>query len=392
MEMLGVYIQVPFCPSKCSFCNFSSRVAPPPLIGEYGQALLKEMDSLPDFLARQEIPSDVLNCPVDTIYLGGGTPPLLGAPALIRLIERLRGRFNLADLEEFTIEATPGSADLDFLLRIQEAGVNRLSIGAQSFIDEELRAVGRLHNAGQTRVQVAIARQAGFENIGLDLIAGLPHQTQESWQKSLRQAVKLWPEHVSVYLFEIDEKSRLGGEVLQHGGRYHAAQVPSDDFMAWAYEEAREFLMAQGYRQYEISNFALPGRESIHNRKYWQLHPYLGLGAGAHSFDGVRRWSNESRAEDYIRKIDRFQSPVAESHALTHQEQIEEYFFLGLRQCEGVTLQPSSDRRFDFQGSDWQLKIESLLAEGLLVKQGESIRLESRAYLISNEVFQQFLN
>ncbi|HUY12499.1 MAG TPA: radical SAM family heme chaperone HemW [Terriglobia bacterium] len=391
MENLGVYIQVPFCPSKCSFCNFSSRVAPARLIDDYWQALRKEIDGLPDFLSQQGIPSNVLELPVDTIYLGGGTPPLLGAATLVHLIERLRGRFKLAHLKEFTIEATPGSADLDFLLRIHDAGVTRLSIGAQSFIDKELRVVGRLHNAGQTRLQVAIARQAGFENIGLDLIGGLPHQTQESWEESLQQAVKLRPEHISVYLFEIDEKSRLGGEVLQHGDRYHAAQVPSDDFMAEAYERAREFLIAQGYRQYEISNFALPGRESIHNRKYWQLQPYLGLGAGAHSFDGAHRWSNELRAEAYIQKINHLQSPVAESHALTREEQLEEYFFLGLRQCEGVTLPPPFDRRLELQGGDWRLKIERLLAEGLLEKQGESIRLESHAYLISNEVFQEFL-
>ncbi|MGH9455134.1 MAG: coproporphyrinogen-III oxidase family protein, partial [Terriglobia bacterium] len=271
------------------------------------------------------------------------------------------------------------------------AGVNRLSIGAQSFIDKELRAVGRLHDAEETRKQVERARQAGFKNIGLDLIGGLPYQTQESWETSLQQAADLRPQHISVYLFEIDEKSRLGSEVLQHTSRYGADQVPSDDFMADAYERAREFLSESGYRQYEISNFAIPGHESIHNRKYWRLAPYLGLGAGAHSYDGVRRWSNEVSADNYIRKLDRLQSPIVESRALTREEQIEEYFFLGLRQREGVSLQPAQERWNGFRDGNWLLKIARLVGQGLLEEAGEYVRLREQVYLLSNEVFQEFL-
>ncbi|MGH9431459.1 MAG: radical SAM family heme chaperone HemW [Terriglobia bacterium] len=391
MENLGIYIQIPFCPSKCSFCNFSSGVAPAHLIEDYSRALHREIDGLNNFCGQREILLDFLSLPADSVYIGGGTPPLLGAETLVELVRRLRGRFNMMNLAEFTLEMTPGSADLDFLLKVRSAGVNRLSVGAQSFIDEELRAVGRLHQAEETRRQVLIARQAGFDNIGLDLIGGLPHQTQESWEKSLEQVARLRPEHVSVYLFEIDGKSRLGREVLRQGERYHAAQVPGDDFMAEAYERARESLTAEGYRQYELSNFALPGHESIHNRKYWRLDPYLGLGAGAHSFDGTRRWSNEVSADAYIKKMDNGQSPIAESHALTHEEQVEEYFFLGLRQCEGVSLQPASDRWREFRQGDWPWRIERLLAEGFLEKQGEHIRLPEHAYLVSNEVFQEFL-
>ena len=391
MEKLGIYIQVPFCPSKCSFCNFSSRVAPARLIENYAHALHQEINGLTNVYSAQGILQDFLNQPADTLYIGGGTPPLLGTETLVELIRRLRERFDLSDLMEFTMEATPGSADLDFLLGVHEAGVNRLSIGAQSFADKELRASGRLHDAEETRKQVERARQAGFKNIGLDLIGGLPYQTRESWETSLQQAADLRPEHISIYLFEIDEKSRLGHQVLQHGGRYHADQVPSDDFMADAYERAREFLSESGYRQYEISNFAIPGHESIHNRKYWRLAPYLGLGAGAHSYDGVRRWSNEASADNYIQKLDRLESPIVESHALTSEEQIEEYFFLGLRQCEGVSLQPARERWTGFREGNWPLKIERLVQEGVLEDQGESVRLREHAYLVSNEVFQEFL-
>ncbi len=391
MDNLGIYVQIPFCPSKCSFCNFSSGVASARLIEDYFRALQKEIEGLPNFIGQQRIPVDFVSLPVETIYLGGGTPPLLGADAVIRLVQRLHQHFNCANLAEFTMEVTPGSADLDFLHEVHDAGVNRLSIGAQTFIDRELRVVGRLHNAEQIRRQVTAARQSGFENIGLDLIGGLPYQTQKSWNRSLEQTAKLRPEHVSVYLFEIDEKSRLGGEVLQQGDRYHAAQVPSEDFMAKAYEQAQDFLSAEGYRQYELSNFALPGRESIHNCKYWRLQPYLGLGAGAHSFDGARRWSNEVAPEAYIRKINNFESPIVESRELTRKELLEEYFFTGLRQCDGVTLQAPVNRWYEFQEGIWPAQIERLLAEGLLEKQGDSIRLPKRAYLVSNEVLQEFL-
>jgi oxygen-independent coproporphyrinogen-3 oxidase len=391
MQNLGIYVQVPFCPSKCSFCNFSSRVARPRLIADYALALHKEIDGLFDFIHPHKISLEFLQQPVETVYAGGGTPSLLGAETLAGLIGKLRERFSLQGLAEFTVEVTPASADLDFLSQARKSGVNRLSVGAQSFIDSELSSVGRLHTAEETRQQVAIARQVGFSNIGLDLIAGLPYQTPESWKQSLEQTVRLRPWHVSVYLFEIDERSRLGSELIRHGERCRAANVPNEDFMAEAYERAQEFLAAEGYQQYELSNFALPGCESIHNRKYWRMEPYLGIGAGAHSFDGVRRWSNEVSPEAYMERLESNELPFGTWHELACQELIEESLFLGLRQMEGLKLEPLAGRWPEWLKGEWRLRIEKLVAANLLEIQEGKIRLQKQAYLISNEVFQEFL-
>jgi oxygen-independent coproporphyrinogen III oxidase len=269
--------------------------------------------------------------------------------------------------------------------------VDRLSIGAQSFEDRELRSVGRLHSAAETCDLLSHARRAGFKNISLDLIAGLPHQNESSWSGSLRQVMRLRPEHVSVYLFEVDEKSRLGSEVLGHGTRYGAAQVPSDEFMAEAYETACELLSKEGYVQYEISNFALPGFESQHNQGYWRLRPYLGLGAGAHSFDGCRRWANETAPEVYQDKLARGTSPIAEVRFLSSEEQLEEFFFLGLRQRQGVDLTIARRRWGRDLVARWEPKISALAADGWLEAEAGCVRLANRAYLVSNEIFQEFL-
>jgi len=266
-----------------------------------------------------------------------------------------------------------------------------LSIGAQSFNDSELRSVGRLHSAAVTRDLVSRARRAGFKNISLDLIAGLPYQNESSWSESLHQALRLRPQHLSVYLFEVDERSRLGSEVLGHGTRYGAAQVPSDDFMADAYESACELLFKQGYVHYEISNFALPGFASRHNRRYWRLQPYLGLGAGAHSFDGHRRWANEPAPEVYQDKLARGHSPIAEMHSLSSEEQLEEFFFLGLRQRQGVNLAMARRRWGRDRVARWEPTISALAAGGWLEAKASRVRLAEKAYLVSNEVFQDFV-
>ena len=400
MQTLGIYVQVPFCSSKCSFCNFSSQVAPATVFDSYCRALAQEIARLPETYNSAGIGTSeresgrvaaLFDLPVDTVYFGGGTPSLLGAARIQSLVKALRRRFHLADSVEFTLELTPGSADEDELSRLRTLGINRLSIGAQSFDDQELRAVGRLHSAADTAALVDYARQAGFTNVSLDLIAGLPHQTESSWLRSLSAAAELRPKHVSVYLFEVDEKSRLGAEVLRHGTRYHAATVPDDEFMAEAYETARRFLAKQGYVQYEISNFALPGFESRHNRKYWRLEPYVGLGAGAHSFDGVHRWANETAPEAYQARLASGQSALADVRVLSAEEQLEEFFFLGLRERAGVDLEMAGDRWGREWLSRWEPTIASLARAGWIERVGERIHLPERAYLVSNEIFQEFL-
>jgi oxygen-independent coproporphyrinogen III oxidase len=391
METLGIYVQVPFCASKCSFCNFTSKVGLAGALDVYCHALEQEIACPPAFLAASEIPPKLLALPVDTIYIGGGTPSVLGVERLGRIVSALRGRFSPYETAEFTLEVTPGSADDDLLKALPRLGVDRLSIGAQSFNDGELRPVGRLHSAAATRDLVGRARRAGFKNISLDLIAGLPYQSESSWSESLHQAMRLAPEHISVYLFEVDEASRLGSEVLRHGTRYGAAQVPSDDFLADAYESACALLFKGGYVHYEISNFALPGFESRHNRRYWRLQPYLGLGAGAHSFDGYRRWSNETAPEVYQDKLARGESPIGQLHRLSPEEQLEEFFFLGLRQHQGVDLTMARRRWGRDLVARWQPKINALAADGWLEANASRVRLAQRASLVSNEVFQEFL-
>ena len=400
MQTLGIYAQVPFCSSKCSFCNFTSQVAPAAIFDSYCRALAQEIARLSETYKSAGIGTRdresgrvvaLFDLPVDTVYFGGGTPSLLGAARIRSLVNALRRRFHFTDPVEFTLELTPESADEDELARLHALGINRLSIGAQSFNDQELRAVGRLHSAAGTAELVRQARDAGFRNVSLDLIASLPHQTEPSWLRSLRAAAELRPEHISVYLFEVDEKSRLGAEVLRHGTRYHAATVPDDEFMADAYETARRFLAEQGYLQYEISNFALPGFESRHNRKYWRLEPYVGLGAGAHSFDGVHRWANETAPEAYQARLASGQSPLADVRALSAEEQVEEFFFLGLRERAGVDLEMASERWGREWLSRWERKIASLARDGWIERAGERIHLPEQAYLVSNEIFQEFL-
>jgi oxygen-independent coproporphyrinogen-3 oxidase len=388
---LGIYVQVPFCASKCSFCNFSSRVEPVGLFDRYTTQLVRELKAWAGSFAARGIPPETLHLPVDSLYVGGGTPTLLGETRLASLNCSLQECLGWTDDVEFTFETTPGSATEALLQALGRLGVNRLSIGAQTFDDQELRAVGRLHSVEDSLALVRQAREAGFQNVSLDLIAGLPYQTRETFRRSLEIAVSLRPEHVSLYLFEIDEKSRLGREVMQHGERYHAAAVPGEEFMADAYEAGCAFLAREGYRQYEISNFALPGFESRHNRKYWELAPYVGLGAGAHSFDGVRRWSNHVSVQDYLAKLDSDRDPIDDLRTLTSTEQVEEFFFLGLRQVEGIDLGVARTR----WGADclrpWESHLSRLVDEHWLIRDGDHIRLARHAYLVSNEIFQEFV-
>ncbi len=388
---LGLYVQVPFCASKCSFCNFSSQVAPSGQFDRYCESLVREIAGFPARVESFGIGERLLDFPVDTLYMGGGTPTLLGAERLARIVAALRRRFQRVDPIEFTLEATPGSADESFLERAREFGVNRLSIGAQSFQDRELRAVGRLHSAADTRETVRRARRAGLKNLNLDLIAGLPHQTPDSWCDTLRAAVELAPEHVSVYLFEMDEKSRLGREALAGGARYHAEALPSDEFTADAYEQARELLERHGYIQYEISNFARPVFASRHNRKYWQLEPYVGFGAGAHSFDGCRRWANEPAVEAYEGKLERGEPPLTGLLELSPRDQIEEFFFLGLRAREGIDLGRARRRWGREAMATREARVAELVRHGWLEEDRDQVRLSRHAYLVSNEIFEQFL-
>lgn len=388
-QSLGLYVQIPFCASKCSFCNFSSGVAPSAAFEGYVRAIESEA-----FLASREAIYGgwrLAQLPVESVYLGGGTPTLLGAELLGRVFGALRQSFGLGDCVEVSVETTPGSADDPLLNRLLNLGANRLSIGAQSFEDRELRSVGRLHTGAEITDQVRRARRRGFRNLSLDLIAGLPYQTLESWRRSLGGLARLEPEHVSIYLFEADENSRLGKQVLRQGDQLHAGAVPDEDFMALAYETACEFLGKEGYAHYEISNFARPGLQSIHNRRYWQRQPYLGLGAGAHSFDGAVRWANETAPTAYQRRVENGEWPIAEKRVLNATEELEEFFFLGLRERQGVSLEHARQRWGLPPFDGWMAKAQRLEQEGFLRVEEGRLSLTERAYLVSNEIFQEFM-
>ena len=289
---------------------------------------------------------------------------------------------------EVTLEADPETIDADKAAAWRAAGVNRISLGAQSFNDVELQAAGRMHRRKDIFAAVEILRGAGFANISLDLIAGLPHQTDASWQESLDRTMELRPEHVSIYLLEIDEESRLGKEVLSLGSRYGAAAIPSEDAMAAQYERACEQLAAAGYEHYEISNWALPGRRSRHNLKYWRREPYIGFGAGAHSFDGQWRWSNAHDVAAYVAAIEGGKLPVDQRDEVTRAQALEEEMFLGLRQLDGIDL-PRIEKEY---GVALGPRIEELRAQGLVLREGPLVRLAPGRLTVSNEVFVALLD
>ena len=355
--MAGVYISYPFCAQKCTYCNFASGVFPKALEPLYQQRLLSE------------IAATRWTWTPDSVYLGGGTPSLWPLEELAAVLHAVPGR----PWREATMEAAPGSLTSQRVAAWRTLGINRVSLGVQSFDETEIRRTGRKHSAQIVASDVALLREHGIEEINLDLIAGLAGQTLESWHRSVEGVLALNVPHVSVYILEVDEESRLGQEVLLNGKRFGAPEVPSDDLQATMYEYAAETLAAAGIARYEISNFAVPGHESAHNLKYWRLEPYLGFGADAHSFDGACRWQNMEEIEAYVQGLQPPEREVADKAG--------ERYWVGLRLSEGV---PD-----DF---DHRTKVDRLVADGLLERSADRIRLTSRGVLLSNEVFQEFLS
>jgi putative oxygen-independent coproporphyrinogen III oxidase len=355
----GVYISYPFCAQKCTYCNFASGVFPRELERRYLDALRREIGEYA-FAWRPE-----------TVYLGGGTPGAMEPGDLRKVLEPVPG----APWIEATLEAAPGGSTRAKAAAWRELGINRVSLGVQSFVAHELARTGRKHTAGVVAAEVALLRDCGMRNINIDLIAGLPGQTAASWRESLDWIERLAPEHVSVYMLEIDEDSRLGRELLRGGARYGAADAPSEDLTADLYEAAVERLAGMGWGQYEISNFARPGMESRHNLKYWKLEPYVGFGADAHSCDGRMRRQNAESVREYL------ESPHA---AAVPARPDEERFFVGLRLTQGIQPDAAAWQRF-------AAPIRRFLDAGLLETGDGVLRLTRRGMLLSNEVFQEFL-
>jgi oxygen-independent coproporphyrinogen III oxidase len=368
----GVYIHIPFCKSRCSYCDFATDVyRDGGVVERYVEALCREISTsagrVPAFRS------------VDTVYFGGGTPSLLTAEQLERILRAVREVFDFAEVAEITMEMNPATVTAESLSAYRELGVNRASFGVQTFNERDLKLLARGHDAKDAWETYRLLRGAGFENVSFDLIAGLPGQSLDDWRRNLDEAVAMRPEHLSLYLLEVHEGTPLA-EQLRSGRR----PMPDEDLAAEMYETMIDTLASAGYEQYEISNFALPGYESRHNNKYWRLEPVYGFGVSAHSFNGHDRYANERDTAKYVDRLDNFAA------AEVHREGIDEASetaFLGLRLSEGIELE-RYESRF---GVDLRERIDALLENGLVEIDGGRLRLTRKGMLFSNEVFAEFV-
>jgi oxygen-independent coproporphyrinogen-3 oxidase len=383
---LGVYVSVPFCRTKCTFCNFASDVFSRAVFDRYVERVCTDIKNV---RKSAESMGAVFDPCVDSIYFGGGTPTVLDTTQLEQLFVTIRQNFLIAENLEFTVECAPGTLKPEMLELFQQYGVNRVSLGVQSFVDEEAASVGRLHKRSIVLDDLARLRDAGIENISIDLIAGLPHQTGESWKYSLDETIASGVPHVSVYMLEVDGDSRLGRELIAGGRKYHAHFVPDDDLTADFYEMACEKLNDAGIKQYEISNFGRQGFESRHNLKYWTRQPYLGFGVDAHSMllldgqRGVRCATPES--------LERFTAgDLGGVTAISRETALEESFFLGLRLMRGVNLRELETEYGSLE--TFVPAVEESIKDGLLERHGDLILLTARGKLLSNEVFERFIS
>ena len=333
---LGLYIHIPFCRQKCRYCDFLSfPCTSEKVYGEFVSAATMEMDS------RREDCTDYL---VDSIFIGGGTPSLLSLEDFRRLMSGIQSNFSIAEEAEITIESNPASLDREKMDTYLDCGVNRISIGIQSFDNQILRLLGRLHDKNEAFQKIQMARKAGFDNINIDLMFGIPDQSMKVWLDTVRQGIFLGPQHISLYSLQLEKGTPLYKEVYEDRTLEPTPEIIDREM----YHEAISLLKSAGYRHYEISNTAKPGRESRHNLKYWSYEEYLGIGPGASSFFGGQRFKNFEKMNRYIDAIKKHQPPVDES-SIEHYSELEEmgiYVFTGLRKAEGISLDDFR-RRFD---------------------------------------------
>lgn len=376
MTAAGIYVHIPFCSSRCSYCDFATGIYQSALAETYVDAVIHEIRN-----------SDYAGRDVDTIFFGGGTPSLLSWTQLDRVLSALHERFAIDETAEITLEINPGSVTAEKLREFRRLGINRASFGAQTFDDAELAKLGRSHNAADTLRTFADLRGAGFINVSFDLIAGLPGQTLERWQQNVVQAQQLRPEHLSFYLLEVHSGTPLAEHI-----RRGTQPVPDDDLAGVMYQSMLDHAAAAGYEHYEISNLCLPGFHSRHNVKYWTAEPYYGFGCSAHSYDGeTRRWSNERNVLKYVEMIEHGESPIVDEQELTQNDVRAEALFLGMRMMRGVDVRRYRESfgvdLHDTHGDD----LDRFCKAGLLEFDGDLIRLTRSGALLSNEVFAAFV-
>jgi oxygen-independent coproporphyrinogen-3 oxidase len=382
--LFGLYLHIPFCSAICNYCNFNRGLMDAGLKARYVEALRREIEQM---VRHREMSRDHdVSWAADTIYFGGGTPSLLSADDVATLVNACRGSFDFAPDAEITLEANPESVTPELLAGFRAAGINRVSFGVQSFRDDELQRLSRLHGAARARAAFAEARAAGFENVSLDLMMWLPGQRPVEWIESVDAAIALSPEHVSLYMLEVYPNAPLKDLMA----RAAWSQAPDDD-VAEMYESAMDRLERSGYRQYEISNVARPGRESQHNLKYWSDGEWWGLGCGAHSTIRGVRWKNVSDTSDYVDRVTGGRPLRVEERRMTPETQLGEAIFTGLRLTCGLDVAGVNQR----YGADiWQqygADLERFVEAGLLTVTPARWTLTRRGMLLAHEVMAVFV-
>ncbi|HEX9962285.1 MAG TPA: radical SAM family heme chaperone HemW [Pyrinomonadaceae bacterium] len=397
----GVYLHIPFCRSRCSYCDFATDVFKnAETVERYVAALVKEIErSEPPAVAggfnvknfdadeKSALADARASASIDTIYFGGGTPSLLSPRQLGKILDSIHKKFAVKKNIELTMEMNPATVTLETLKEYRNLGVNRASFGAQTFDDTELKRLGRRHTAQDVRETIELLRAANFENVSFDLIAGLPRQTLADWERNLDEALKLKPEHLSLYLLEIHEGTPLAEQI-----RTNRQPLPDEDLAGEMYESMLDKTARKGYAQYEISNFSLAGFESRHNSKYWLCEPVYAFGVSAHSFDGGRnRWSNERDTSRYVALVENNQTPVAEKNELDEKQLSAEFAFLRLRLATGLHL-GEYENRF---GVDLRRELAADLRRledlGLIEFDEDFLKLTRKGFVFSNEVFALFV-
>jgi oxygen-independent coproporphyrinogen-3 oxidase len=399
IKQMGIYIHIPFCKKKCNYCDFLSFVQKEEIREQYVCALLQEIEQWSHVYGKNG-----KNDTVTSIYFGGGTPSILSVDQIVWIMNTLKEHYNIEETAEITMECNPGTVNFEKLCGFKEAGIKRLSIGLQSADDVQLEALGRIHTFAEFKECYEAARSAGFDNISVDVISAIPGQDMESLEDTLGKIVGLEPkpEHISAYSLIIEENTKFY-ELYEQD----KLELPSEDMERKMYYYIRDYLKQYGYERYEISNFALPGKEAVHNSSYWSRDNYLGLGLGASSFMDETRWMNSSELMEYIEhftsekkfemkhefeitQADMFTFCENVEH-LTKEEQMEEYIFLGLRRKNGISVkaynQIFGENLYELHGK----KIKKLLTEGFLKEEKDCLMLTDKGIDVSNEIFAEIL-
>ncbi len=381
----GIYLHIPFCRSRCSYCDFATDVYKNgETVERYVSALVNEIKIFESSDFNYSLTQTVPIKSVNTIYFGGGTPSLLIPKQLEKILDAIYGKFSVTANSEITMEMNPATVTPDTLREYKKLGVNRASFGAQTFDDAELKRLGRRHTAQDVRETIELLRSAGFENVSFDLIAGLPRQTLKDWERNLDEALKLKPEHLSLYLLEIHEATPLAEQI-----RSKRQPMPDEDLSAEMYELMLKKVSEKDYEQYEISNFCRPNFQSKHNSKYWRLDTVFGFGCSAHSFDGEKkRWANERDTLKYVETIEKNLSPIVEEIEIDLKS---EYAFLGLRLSEGIDLNKYKKRFGADLTEEYAEDLKRFQEAKLIEISGNRLKLTNKGYLFSNEVFAVFV-